>query len=856
MSQAEASVAEAAPVSELTQKEEIITSKNELEMSSVKVTALSDEIKAAVQLVVNGQPDISKEKNDVDNSIKPPGADSVHSLDPIDTEINSINEANQIKNSEESSNYEDFEDSSSPFQIKQIKNEQVNDKKDNTNQGGNFEDYKNNVEEEVEDDDDYEDDDEYDDDDDEEEEDEEEELDEFHEDDPDCNENIEVQEKLTDAEKNQNVQKKDDSSNQVTTVSNQTELAKGSNELENKSPEKLSDKRLNRQTSLTSNNSPTTPIDPALAPVKKGQFYEHDNRDDDEDDNQKNEDETTTTVTTTSSSRKNSIDQSRKTGLPNVKPHKLETSTSGSNELLDDGRWSHDMYEKQEKREIKSSSRDKGPNSRPRNNTRSKNESIQPNPSSRQKSLFSANQKPRYSKPRRNINSTTSAAPKNLEESLPMKSEANEQTVESNRQDQGPVKNESKGLSLHEYLGQEASNQIKGTIETTETKPKRKPNMQTYQPHQRFSNNTDNQNRSVNKETKKVSQLNESGDRRRPNSNNNNSNNNNNITGDLQKRLDFSTRKPINASNFVEENSENNIDYETNPVRVRPSNSNREDRNQKYDLNLKITTNLNSSKRIVQEEPFKKDSNPMPIYSNNNNNNNNNSNNQARFNPNRKPQIGNHGNHQNLIYKNRNQGAYDEYYVPEDDITENNNSVGYSRPKKNYDNNRFASNDFNQQQPIPQPIRNNKTKTNVNDPLMTNNTYNDYLEYSGFTNNDYNQQNPNNSSSFQVKSQSYSNSNYKNHRNQNDHNDRAFKNQHQQYQQQEFQRNPVPNQHQQQNFYQPHQSFPNNNNRQQFTHMQHLQPQQSNNAHFNINYSNENNFMTRQNQQHFQQQNF
>lgn len=693
------------------------------------------------------------EKNDQNDQ------DSLQSRDSIEREIN---EQDQIKNSEES-NYEDIEESNSPFLLRQIqKSKNYLDKKDNSS--------KNSKDEEYEDEEDYDDD-----------------NDEFLDDDNDNNcddkEKIEISEKVTE----ESIAKDSALSNK------ENEIDLKANKIEEPFKQETIPQKLNlsRQTSQNSNNSVTTSVNPALTPSKKGGFYEHDNRDEEEKKNDSDQSK--------EPSRKSSL-ESKNTGFPNIKPHKIEKSTSGSNEDVNSERWSHDLYENHEKSEKK-------PNQfkiiKHSNNYTDKKK-IKEN-----KNLEISNYDKDSNKP--NLSNTPSLKTQNLKIKKQLKistisdqnfeSKADEVNKSNNKElikQELEFSNKSKGLSLSEYLEQ------KGEVteeknEKVELKPKRRPNIQPYQPHQRFLNNDVAKNNHNYKDKRNL--IVEKEDL------------NTNITSDLKKRLDFSTRKPINKSNF-DENLELDNDFDKNTSR-------------RY--NLKITTNMDSSTRTVQEEQIQ---NEISATSYNQNNKNNS----------KKYQIRNNDS-QNFI-----RSTYDEYYVPAEDTFEKN---GYFKPKKyfNYDrnkqenkleyddnknelNNRYIKND--------QQFGRNKSTIVQNEQSITSHNHNDYSEYATY-NNDLNQQHSNNNNNFQVKSQSYTNSNnrIRNQHINNNFAERVIKSQ----QELGFQRNQLDQTQPpfQNNFRK------NNINSQQLTNQQNFQ---NNNS--NYSFPNDSNLRTNQ----FQQQNF
>jgi len=607
------------------------------------------------------------EKNDQNDQ------DSLQSRDSIEREIN---EQDQIKNSEES-NYEDIEESNSPFLLRQIQISKIYlDKKSNSSKNSKDEEYND-----------------------------EEDCDEFLDDDNDNNcddkEKIEISEKVTE----ESIAKDSALSNKENEIDlKANKIEEPFKEIKETIPQKLN---LSRQTSQNSNNSVATSVNPALTPSKKGGFYEHDNRDEEE--KKKDSDQL-------KEPSRNSSCESKNTGFPNIKPHKIEKSTSGSNEDVNSERWSHDLYENHEKSEKK-------PNQfkliKHSNNYTDKKKIKE------YKNLEISNYDKDSNINKPNLSNTPSLKTQNLKTKKQPKTNAiSDQSFESNKElikQELEHSNKSKGLSLSEYLEQKGE-VTEDKNEKVELKPKRRPNIQPYQPHQRFLNNDvaknnykDKRNLIVEKEDL-----------------------NTNITSDLKKRLDFSTRKPINKSNF-DENLELDNDFDKNTSR-------------RY--NLKITTNMDSSTRTVQEEQIQ---NEISAISNNQNRQNNKNNS-------KKYQIRDNDS-QNFI-----RNTYDEYYVPAEDTFENTfEKNGYFKPKKyfNYDRNKQENQleyDDNKKELNNRYIKNdqqfdrNKSTIVQNEQSSTSHNHNDYSEYATY-NNDLNQQHSNNSNNFQVKSQSFTNSN-------------------------------------------------------------------------------------------------
>lgn len=636
--------------------------------------------------------------------------DSSQGEDKADKEIITINEPitaqELIKNSEESKE-ENSEKSESPVLMKQIKVDEQpvqesQEKNEDINEQNNLEDYD---EEEASD---------------------------------DAEETIETNEKIVEI---QNVVESSVLEEEILVESSVVqETPKKTDDLPvNNSPAQIKqDRRLSRQTSSNSNNSASPSVEPALVPIKKGNFYEHDNRDDEETEKTETPNETKQEPKITP--KKKSIDN-KKLDLQNMKSSKLEQSTSGSQEILSSERWGHDMFEKQQNEPTKQREnkpiekrgqfREKRLNNRtekPKINEQVNRESFNdeaPIQTFQETTVEQAS----LNQPRQKFNNRPKPVNKLKEENL------SQTVIQPEAAKQEPIKetaqkSKSKGLALSEYLEQNGDNQPKQLAESNDVKPKtnnRRPNMPTYQPQQRPYTNNDRNNGAL-RENKPVS--------------------NQQDNRNLKNRLDFSTRKPINSNNF-----ENELENGSNRVRTSNDTFNQlgDDKNSKY--NLKITTNFNSSTRIVQEEPV-----PLKIDLDMNLNFNNNNNSRPYSNRKYQSRTNENQSQSNFNYNTKSNETYDEYFVQEEDNSKLKKPFDRSRlgdKQQNFD----ANNDLN---------RNIKPKMNQNmiqtDPAVANNNFTAYSDYAVYDQHYSNQQlhNPNN---IQVKSQSYSNSSYRNNSN-------------------------------------------------------------------------------------------
>ena len=234
-----------------------------------------------------------------------------------------------------------------------------------------------------------------------------------------------------------------------------------------------------------------------MNPVKKGEFFEHDNRDGDEG--------------TLPEQNKPEEKQTNK-----KEPKSQKSKEKGADDVVNSGnkadKWTHDLYEQ--------SQDDKNPKTeqQAKKKSQNRNKTDKPSNSDNNKKGQAKNKDPFPKK----------------QQDKPKQTTKKEQT---DKKQEPTAANKSKGLSLSEYLDQGGDSK-------------------------------QNNNKKPNQTKKQTNKANEA--KQKP---------------DMSKRLDFSTRKPISTDNFIE-NNQNKLNKSDISAGM---------------LNLKITTNLDSSKRVVTE---------------------------------------------------------------------------------------------------------------------------------------------------------------------------------------------------------------------------------------------------------------